>query len=90
MFLQKAIDLSRDKKHPVLVMAPPNCMGVDFLALQDEIEHRHRARKKEEQKEQLRSAAKTISEVMARNVPMQFLAMLGSNYDTDDLNFPCL
>ena len=53
MFLQKAIDLSKDKKHPVLVMAPQNRMGVDFLVLQDKglaavemkSKHRRRARK---------------------------------------------
>ena len=98
MFLQKAIDFSKDTKHPVLVMAPPNCMGNDFLVLQDKglvaVQVKSNTvtepKKQEEQKEQLRRAAKTISEVMPRNLPMQFMAMLGSNYDTDDLDFPCL
>ena len=100
MFLQKAIPEGRCEK-PFLVMAPPNCMAVDFLVFQDgvvvavqvksdTITEPGRVRR---QKDKLRKAANTIEHTrtsMNFTRPMQFLAVLGSNYNTDDLEFPCL
>ena len=100
MFLQKAIPEGRCEK-PFLVMAPPNCMAVDFLVFQDNvvvavqvksdsITEPGRIRR---QKDKLRKAANTIEHTttsMNFTRPMQFLAVLGSNYNTDDLEFPCL
>ena len=100
MFLQKAIPEGRCEK-PFLVMAPLNCMAVDFLVFQDDevvavqvkpdtITEPGRVRR---QKDKLRKAANTIEHTrtsMNFTRPMQFLAVLGSNYNTDDLEFPCL
>ena len=110
MFLQKAIPegpceflrrLFGIPSKPFLVMAPPNCMAVDFLVLQDNVvvavqvksDTITKDKKIREQKELLQKAANTMKSVMSSmnfNREMQFLAVLGSNYNTDNLDFRCL